>query len=91
MDLTVHPLTAADITVALDILNRAFLEENLLLTGRGRTPFFGARLLEQRRVADPAGTLMAERDGSLRGAIGGACWGSLACARTRDSASGPCG
>lgn len=78
MELTVRPLTAADIPVALDILNRAFHEENLLLTGRGRMPFFGARLLEQRRAADPAGTLLAERDGRPVGVIGGAHWGSLA-------------
>ncbi len=78
MELTVRPLTVADAPTALDILNRAFHEENLLLTGRGRMPFFGARLLDQRRAGDPAGTLVAERDGRLVGVIGGARWGALA-------------
>jgi ribosomal protein S18 acetylase RimI-like enzyme len=78
MELTVRPLTAADIPTALDLLNRAFHEESLLLSGRGRMPFFGARLLDQRRATDPAGTLVAEQDGRLVGAIGSARWGSLA-------------
>ncbi len=78
MELTVRPLTTADVPTALDILNRAFHEESLLLTGRGRMPFFGTRLLDQRRAADPAGTLVAERGGQVVGVIGGACWGSLA-------------
>lgn len=78
MELTVRPLITADIPTALDILHRAFHAESLLLTGRGRMPFFGARLLDQRRAADPAGTLVAERAGQLVGAIGGGRWGSLA-------------
>ena len=78
MALTIRTMTAADHAGAKDVLDRAFNEESVALTGRGRLPFFGDALLPQRTAADPEGPLVAEEDGRIVGALGSSDWGALA-------------
>ena len=78
MAVTIRRMIAADHAAAKDVLDRAFNEESIALTGRGRLPFFGDALLPQRAAADPDGALVAEEDGRIIGALGSSAWGALA-------------
>ena len=78
MGVDVRPTTAADLGAAKGVLDRAFNAQAIALTGRGRLPFFGDRLLPHRLAADPQAAFVAERDGEIVGSIEGCRWGSIA-------------